>query len=519
MLAESLFLRFLLLSLTGGTAALLLRLARPLLRKGPARWAVLLWILLALRMLVPWGFALRAPLPEAPAPDQSGAMAALADPTFAASVIPPAEIMHNPEITPLAIAGAIWLAGALAFAAVHMIGYQREKRRMLRGTRSAPPTALRLLRALCAELRLRRAPSLLLSNGVQAPITMGLLRPAILLPAKVYSYEELEFVLRHELCHLRHGDLRLKCLLLAVNALHWFNPALWLLRREAGAAMELACDERVVGGAEDRRGAYSQALLSAAGRPARAWMLTTGLNGGKCDMKEMKYRLRNILNAGKKCGPAAAVAVLLCASLAVTAAGIGPGFVMRRKAHRHHPTQSNAVAVTRPTEPKTEPATEPEPTTKPVTTTRPATQTSEPETEPRTTTKPRVSSAGMVWPVPACGRIARAYGYQGRSFHKGIDIADGNTNGKIVVAAKDGVVELVQFGGSSYGNQIIINHGNGVKTRYAHLMSGSVTVTEGEQVSAGQPIARVGSTGNSTGPHLHFEVLVNGVTQNPQGYV
>ena len=296
MQAEALLPRFLLLSLTGGTAALLLRLARPLLRKGPARWAVLLWTLLALRMLVPWGFALRAPLPEAtitpPAAAQAANPSITAIPTNTDPKI--SEPMHSPAITPSAVAGILWLAGTAAFAAAHVAGYRREKRRMLRGTRPAPSTALRLLNGLCAELRLRRAPALLLSNGVQAPVTMGLLRPAVLLPAKPYSCEELEFVLRHELCHLRHGDLRLKCLLLAVNALHWFNPALWLLRREACAAMELACDERVVRGAENRRGAYSQALLSVAGKHARSWVLTTGLNGGKCDMKEMKYRLRNI---------------------------------------------------------------------------------------------------------------------------------------------------------------------------------------------------------------------------------
>jgi murein DD-endopeptidase MepM/ murein hydrolase activator NlpD len=135
------------------------------------------------------------------------------------------------------------------------------------------------------------------------------------------------------------------------------------------------------------------------------------------------------------------------------------------------------------------------------------------------TVKVNPSVSGFTWPVPACHRISSPYGYRGRSFHKGIDIADGSTNGKIIVAAKDGVVELVQLGGSSYGNMILINHGNGVKTRYAHILTGSIAVRQGERVSIGQPIARVGSTGNSTGPHLHFEVLINGSTQNPRNYV
>ena len=135
------------------------------------------------------------------------------------------------------------------------------------------------------------------------------------------------------------------------------------------------------------------------------------------------------------------------------------------------------------------------------------------------TVKITPSLSGFQWPVPDCHRISSPYGYRGRSFHKGIDIADGNTNGKIIVAAKSGVVELIQLGGSSYGNMILINHGNGLKTRYAHIMTGSISVRQGESVSIGQPIARVGSTGNSTGPHLHFEVIVNGNTQNPTNYV
>jgi murein DD-endopeptidase MepM/ murein hydrolase activator NlpD len=129
------------------------------------------------------------------------------------------------------------------------------------------------------------------------------------------------------------------------------------------------------------------------------------------------------------------------------------------------------------------------------------------------------SAQGFVWPVPALRTITSPYGYRSRGWHSGIDISGSGASGKIIVAAKDGVVEMTQRSGSGYGNQILINHGNGVKTRYAHLLSGSMQVSPGDRVSAGQPIGRVGSTGNSTGPHLHFEVIINGSTQNPTNYV
>ena len=71
--------------------------------------------------------------------------------------------------------------------------------------------------------------------------------------------------------------------------------------------------------------------------------------------------------------------------------------------------------------------------------------------------------------------------------------------------------------GNGYGNRIIIDHGNGYRTLYAHCSE--LLVPTGTKVSKGQLIARVGSTGNSTGPHLHFEVILNGVKQNPLHYV
>ncbi|WP_238404249.1 murein hydrolase activator EnvC family protein [Paenibacillus paridis] len=100
--------------------------------------------------------------------------------------------------------------------------------------------------------------------------------------------------------------------------------------------------------------------------------------------------------------------------------------------------------------------------------------------------------------------------------HTGIDFAA--PQGTDIYAAEGGVVLVAQTW-SSYGNCVIIDHGNGLWTLYGHIRNGGIKVEKGETVKKGQKIAEVGSTGNSTGPHLHFEVRVNQTPVNPSSYL
>lgn len=131
------------------------------------------------------------------------------------------------------------------------------------------------------------------------------------------------------------------------------------------------------------------------------------------------------------------------------------------------------------------------------------------------------SDSGFLWPAPSCHRVSSPYGWRSSGWHNGIDLikSGGGALGTPVIASKSGRVEVVQRSNSGYGNMVLINHGNGYKTRYAHMISGSITVSVGDYVDAGQTIGKVGSTGNSTGPHLHFEVIYQGETQNPKNYI
>lgn len=131
----------------------------------------------------------------------------------------------------------------------------------------------------------------------------------------------------------------------------------------------------------------------------------------------------------------------------------------------------------------------------------------------------KVYSGSMTWPCPSYNRISSPYGYRThpisgtRKLHKGLDISA--SSGNPVIAAASGTVVKSYFS-SSYGNYVVISHGGGVMTAYAHMTRRLVSV--GERVAAGQQVGTVGSTGNSTGPHLHFEVYVGGSTVNPMNY-
>ena len=119
--------------------------------------------------------------------------------------------------------------------------------------------------------------------------------------------------------------------------------------------------------------------------------------------------------------------------------------------------------------------------------------------------------------LPVQGTISSRYGVSSRirvSTHTGLDIAA--TTGTPIKVVSDGTVTFAGWSGS-YGKLVKIDHGNGVETWYAH--TSKMYVTEGQKVTAGETIAAVGSTGNSTGPHLHFEIRINGKTVNPQNYV
>lgn len=326
-----------------GAVTLALMLASPLWdRKFAARWKSWLWCVLAALLLA--GPFLHLPAGTAPwtipVPEEVLVARETGDyePAPVTPTIHPEDIItRNPDGTVLAfpvghealyppfpvlvpvtetvdllpLAEGLWAMGILVFVLWQLGGELIFRRRARRWAAPVQDKALlSLYQSILPEVS---HPPLFVCPGIGTPMLAGLLRPRLFLPREDYTPTEADCVFRHELTHFRRGDLWQKLLLLAANAVHWFNPLVWLLRREAEQDMERACDEQVVRGAglEERR-TYGAVLLSMAGAGTTP-ALSTHLSGGA---KRLKRRLENILSADKHRG---AVPAAVCALLAVCA--------------------------------------------------------------------------------------------------------------------------------------------------------------------------------------------------------
>lgn len=174
------------------------------------------------------------------------------------------------------------------------------------------------------------------------------------------------------------------------------------------------------------------------------------------------------------------------------------------------PPMPAAVQVLEASAPTAEPTEEPlpQPTEEP---------TPEPTPEPPPRPQPVVAVAGFIWPFS--GPVSSYFGEPrgNGSYHMGIDIDAFGQYGAPVVAAGGGQVVLASYSDYGLGYYIVVRHGDGLETVYAHLSE--IYVAQGQEVAQGETIGAIGCTGYCTGPHLHFEVLLNGVNVDPLDYL
>lgn len=342
---ETFLLNLLKTSLLGSLAILAMLVLKPLWRERyRAKTRCWLWLALAVFLLLPIDFSVKnAPVQAEPPKDYT--LFVGTDKTAIQSTDnlfgdmaeksgqSPAQVrdtiiqrpVTNPEqkttryipVTTILFYG--YLAGAAAFLLYQGVSYALFRRTVRRWKRDVSRADYAAMLSDTARDLGVSAPEMIVCEAISTPAVTGLLRPRLLLPHEHYDVQELRYILRHELCHLKRRDMLLKLVLLAANAMHWFNPVVYLMLRQADEDIELACDSAATDGLElPERAAYSRTLLAAVQSSVRALPATTCFGG---TVERLKRRITNVLGAQKKRGlgvVALVLALTLTAGCAVS---------------------------------------------------------------------------------------------------------------------------------------------------------------------------------------------------------
>ncbi len=365
---EQFLLNLLKTSLLGALAILLMLVSKPLWRERyRAKARCWLWLALAAFLLFPVDFSVKdAPVQAAPPQDYTlfvgtdkttiqstdhlfGDMAEksgqtstqVRDSIIARPVTDPAQkATRYIPVTTILFYG--YLAGAAAFLLCQGVSYVRFRRTVRRWRSGVTRGDYRALLQDTARSLNVTAPEMFVCEAISTPAVTGLFRPTLLLPHEGYDLNELRYILRHELCHLKRRDMLLKLVLLAANAMHWFNPVVYLMLRQADEDIELACDSAATDGLDRaERAAYSRTLLAAVQSHVRALPATTCFGG---TVERLKRRITNVLGAQKKRG--LGVVALVLALTLTTGCAVSWGERGRKNDDLFDGSRYNPVFVT-----------------------------------------------------------------------------------------------------------------------------------------------------------------------------
>lgn len=472
------------LSLSGTILAGLTALVMfPLRRRAPRAFCYYLWLLVLLRFLCPLG-ADRSLSHQAVTRSETlwvvtggGEKGTDGADIYKGENLADTDATMDTPAFVSAVLTAFWAGGALLVLGTRLWSGRRLRRALEGSAVPVQPWEQELYRTLGG--RRAELPELLRTGGTQSPMLAGLLRPRIYLPTEEMPGPALGYALRHELVHWRRKDLWYKYALTAAAAIHWFNPAIWLLARAVERDCELSCDEAVAWPlSPEERAGYGRTLLWAAERqigPPNG--LSASLWSQKQVLKERLYAVMKPNQISKM-----TVALLAAAVLSLSAASAALG------------------AYNGAEEPESQ----------------------LPEAQPaQSVTDALAGQAGeesgtvqLAWPFADTEEIELSALYGQRVHpvtglaldHRGIDIV--LEEGTPVLASAPGTVQGSGFSDIE-GNSVMLVHENGLITQYACLESNDF-VQIGDTVEAGQQIGTVGKTGTATGYHLHFEVREDG---------
>ena len=305
--------------------------SRRINRRYGAKWKYYIWLLLAVRLMIPFnlsavnGFSI---LPDWSQPQQVQTQEQPVQPqtdtgSQPKTVLsqsqeqkqeqpisePPYSIDGTEEVMdaqPTAImnvadiAAIVWCVGFCVFSVFQLYVYYAFRRGIFVDGRKCENNSIHeLVVSTSHAIGLRQTMPVIISRKVNSPMILGIFRPVLVIPREDYSSAELNMIVRHELTHCKRHDIAFKMLLTAVNALHWFNPFVYLMVREANADIELCCDADVLRNADTvQRKAYAESILTSMEREKGFVPVSTCFSNG--GINKMKERLENIVDNGNR---------------------------------------------------------------------------------------------------------------------------------------------------------------------------------------------------------------------------
>jgi len=322
---ETLFHNIIEVSLSTSVVIGVLLLLLPLINKSySAKWRYLVWLIIAVRLLIPFSPSIGSePAVTIPSVSQNVQIAVPLPantnigthpdtmPTQPTPVVTPNSTVVN-TITLADILPIVWIIGVLAFMAYYITGYLVFRKSVMRFSEVVEgDQGISILNRVKQQMNIRGNIELIRSKKVQSPMITGFIRPIFLLPYVDYSEEDLVLIMEHELIHYKHKDIWSKLLMVSANAVHWFNPLVYVMRWRLNTDIEMACDSEVVEGKDGEfRKQYGETILSAIHRGNESGtVFSTYFYGG---MKAMKERLGNIFDMrGKRRGLIALCIVMI----------------------------------------------------------------------------------------------------------------------------------------------------------------------------------------------------------------
>ncbi|MCH5255267.1 MAG: hypothetical protein J1F41_10115 [Lachnospiraceae bacterium] len=337
-------------SVSGGICIILFFLVSQLCgERYPAKYKKVIWLLIALRLCIPVGFSLvpqpvtiQVPVYVLEGKEESQGVNNKSDLLADGAAIvregaedenlttkegnlsgnTTATVKLGGQLTSQSILTALWGFGCVVVMLHYLLSYFIFYRKMMKRSESCTNKNILVLTIkISNELGLKKIPEVrLIADEQEGPFTVGFFRNIIVLPNADYHERDLKFIIRHELIHCVSRDTQLKMLFMIVNAIHWFNPLVWLMRMLVDQDMELECDEKVLYAAsKEDRSEYSEVLMSciSTSKVSRSTLST----GYVYNVKFIKKRFNYIFYSQKRIGKI--VAAIIVVLLVVTSGLIG----------------------------------------------------------------------------------------------------------------------------------------------------------------------------------------------------